>query len=219
MPQPAKAQWGRRSPSAQRLSSSPAIASSSSCLTPSSQQCMQPPADLFLLSRPLIAAPREPSVACPALLRWHCRRGVGQQRPSIVSLLPCPTHEGCSAQPSQGRKFPLWKQCNVSGAGWGTKRVASHIADVIQEMRCRQGLRWGGAEGPRPRDLLMSGALSLSVHGFPLSSLSWGAAPPSAGPLPPPRPAQPRQDLSLRHVPVAHPGPAAGSWSSPVSQR
>lgn len=106
-PHPAKAQRGARSPSARVLSSSPAITSGGGWLTPSSRQCMQPPPNLFLLPRPLIAARREQSAACPALLQWHCHRGVGQQRAGCISLLPCPTRDGCSAQPSQGGKSPF----------------------------------------------------------------------------------------------------------------
>lgn len=101
-PQPAKAQRGPQSPSARVLSSSPAVTSSGGCLTPSSLQRVQPPPDLFLLSRLLTAAgvPRSAAVALPS------RCGTAACRRRLASPMDA-NHDGCSAQPSQRRKSPF----------------------------------------------------------------------------------------------------------------
>jgi len=125
---------------------------------------------------------RSGSAACsalPAAVVLPSRGGRAACRSRLAPPVPCSRRLLGAAQP--GQKMPLRKQRDVSRAGWGptcgTSRCRGDRRDAV-----REGLRWGGGGGPRPWDLLlMSGALVLSVHSFAPSSLSQGAAPPSAG--------------------------------------
>lgn len=192
----------------------PSPPASSSCLTLSLQQRLQPPPDLFLLPRPPPAAQPMPSTVCPTLLPWHCRGGVGWHL-----ALPVPCLPGLLGTAQPGQKSPLWKRCNVSRAGRG--RNAWHLVLQTWYQRCRAGgFVLGRHCRASSRDLLLMLG-GLSVHSFALSSL--GQLPTLQGPLPASHPAQPHQGgrwgLPLWHVPVSCPSPAAGSCSSPVGQR